>query len=87
MAAVCALLAGRSAMDAVDDVQKIINGTDIAKDSGIKLSLSLCSSKSQLSSSRKKLLLGSYQHPLEAGLEHFHNWYRKKVEQKLPVGD
>jgi phenylpropionate dioxygenase-like ring-hydroxylating dioxygenase large terminal subunit len=26
---------------------------------------------------------GPYQHPLETGLEHFHNWYRKQMERKL----
>ena len=27
---------------------------------------------------------GPYQHPLESGLEHFHLWYRRQMEQHLP---
>ncbi|CAN4270380.1 HcaE Phenylpropionate dioxygenase and related ring-hydroxylating dioxygenases, large terminal subunit [Methylophilaceae bacterium] len=28
--------------------------------------------------------IGPYQHPLETGLEHFHQWYRRQMEPHLP---
>jgi hypothetical protein len=27
---------------------------------------------------------GPYQHPMETGLEHFHQWYRTQMEPHLP---
>jgi dTDP-D-glucose 4,6-dehydratase len=27
---------------------------------------------------------GPYQHPMETGMEHFHQWYRQQMQQHIP---